>query len=148
MIPEPASPMDEPWIRQLLTTCELPHEDITPRHLRHFFVAKEMGQIVGVIGLEVVGRLALLRSLAVDPRYRKRGLASQLTTTAEKYAVSLKIKDLYLLTLTVENFFAKRGYQKIARDSAPPEIQGMAEFQGLCPTSSVCMVKYLRPNPA
>ena len=25
-----ASPMDEPWIRQLLTLCELPHEDITP----------------------------------------------------------------------------------------------------------------------
>jgi amino-acid N-acetyltransferase len=92
--------------------------------------------------------LALLRSLAVDPRYRNRGLASQLTRKAEEYAASLKIKDLYLLTLTAENFFSERGYQKIGRDSAPPEVQETAEFQGLCPTSSVCMVKYLKSSPS
>jgi N-acetylglutamate synthase-like GNAT family acetyltransferase len=140
---EPASPMDEPWIRQLLTICELPHEDITSLHLRHFLVAKEKGQIVGVVGLEVLGRLALLRSLAVDPRYRNRGLASQLTGKAEEHAVSVGSKELYLLTLTAESFFVKRGYQKIGRDSAPPQVQGTAEFQGLCPASSVCMVKQL-----
>ena len=146
MILEPASPMDEPWIRHLLTICELPHEDITSRHLRHFWGAKERGQIVGVIGLEVLGGLALLRSLAVDPRYRNRGLASELTRKAEEHAVSLEIKRLYLLTLTAESFFAKRGYQKIGRDFAPPQVQGTAEFQGLCPATSVCMVKSLKPD--
>ena len=140
---EAASPMDEAWIRQMLTLCGLPHEDITPQHLRHFWIRKEKGEGIGVVGLEVFGRLALLRSLAVDPRFRKRGLATQLTKKAEEYAASLKIEELYLLTMTAESFFLKRGYQKIERNSAPPEIQGTIEFQGLCPASSVCMVKQL-----
>jgi amino-acid N-acetyltransferase len=146
MNPEAASSGDEPWIRQLLTISGLPHEDITPQHLRHFFVIREKGEILGVIGLEIFGRLALLRSLAVDPGYRNRGFASQLINKAEEYAASLHIGRLYLLTMTVErmNFFAKRSYQKIERDSAPPEIQGTAEFQGLCPVTSFCMVKQLK----
>ncbi len=141
---ETASPKDEPWIRQLLTLCGLPQEDITPQHLRHFWVIKEEVEVIGVVGLEIFRRLALLRSLAVDPCFRKRGLAQQLTKKAEEYATSLRIEELYLLTMTAESFFLKRGYQKIERTSAPPEVQGTAEFQGLCPVSSVCMVKQLR----
>ena len=99
-----------------------------------------------MVGLEVFNRLALLRSLAVDPPYREKGYASRLIEKAEEYAASLKIEDLYLLTVTAEreSFFAKRGYRKIGRNSAPPAIQGTAEFQGLCPVSSVCMVKQLQ----
>jgi amino-acid N-acetyltransferase len=141
LIPEPAVPPDEPWIRQLLTAYGLPHEDISSGHLQHFFVAKDKGEIFGVVGLEVLGRLALLRSLAVGLRHRNRGIASQLTRKAEEYAVSLGIVDLYLLTLTAEDFFAHRGYRKIDRSSAPPEVQETAEFRDLCPTSSVCMIK-------
>ena len=146
MNPEPASPVDEPWIRQLLTLCGLPHDDITPQHLCHFWGMKEKGQVVGVVGLEVLGRSGLLRSLAVDPRYRNRGFASQLINKAEECAASQHVGRLYLLTMTVEreNFFAKRSYQKIERDSAPPEIQGTAEFKGLCPVTSFCMVKQLK----
>jgi len=73
MTPEAASPMDEPWIRQLLTLCGLPQEDLTPQHLRHFFVMKEKGELIGVVGLDVLGQVGLLRSLAVDPGYRKQG---------------------------------------------------------------------------
>ena len=146
MIFEPASPMDESWIRQLLTLCGLPHEDLTPEHLSHFWVMKEKGGIVGTVGLEIHGRSALLRSLAVDPCFRKRGFAQQLTEKAEGYATSLKIEELYLLTVTAESFFLKRGGQKIERKSAPPAIQGTAEFQGLCPVSSVLMIKQLKGN--
>ena len=135
---------DEPWIRQLLTLCGLPHEDITLQHLCHFWAMKEKGQIIGVVGLEVFGRLALLRSLAVDPRFRNRGLAQQLTKKAEEYAASLKIEVLCLLTVTAEGFFQKQGYEKLARDAAPQEIKGTDEFQGLCPASSALMVKQIQ----
>jgi amino-acid N-acetyltransferase len=122
----------------------LPQGDITPEHLRHFLVLKEKGQIIGVVGVEVIGRLGLLRSLAVDPRYRRRGFASRLAKRAEECAASLKIEALYLLTLTAEGFFAKRGYQRVERDSVPSSVQGTAEFKNLCPASAVCMVKYLK----
>lgn len=143
---EAASPMDEPWVRQLLILCGLPQEDITPQHLDHFWVMKEEGQIIGVVGLEVLGRSALLRSLAVDPQYRNRSYGTQLIRKAEEYASSLPIAELYLLTMTVERerFFVKRGYRKIERNSAPSAIQKTTEFQGICPVSSVCMVKQLQ----
>jgi len=143
MILDLASSMDEAWIRQLLTLCGLPQEDITPAHLRHFGVIKEKGEILGTVGLEILGRSALLRSLAVDPRFRNRGFGDQLTKRAEEYASSLAVAQLYLLTMTAESFFRKRGYQKIERISAPPAIQRTTEFQGLCPAGSVCMVKVL-----
>jgi amino-acid N-acetyltransferase len=136
-----ASSGDEPWIRQLLTLCGLPHEDITPEHLLHFWVIKEKGEVLGTVGLEIYGRSALLRSLAVDPRFRKRGFASELRKRVEEFAASLNIKELYLLTMTAESYFQKRGYQKIERISVPSAIQGTAEFQSLCPASSVLMIK-------
>jgi amino-acid N-acetyltransferase len=136
-----ASSGDEAWIRQLLTLCGLPHEDITPEHLLHFWIIKEEGEVLGTVGLEIYGRSALLRSLAVDPRFRKRGFASELRQRAEEFAASLDIKELYLLTMTAESYFQKRSYRKIERISAPPAIQGTEEFRTLCPASSVLMTK-------
>ena len=54
-------PMDEPWIRQLLILCDLPQEDITPEHLRHFLVLKKKGQVIGLVGVEALGQFGLLR---------------------------------------------------------------------------------------
>lgn len=137
-------PMDEKGVRQLLILCGLPQEDITPEHLRHFLALKESGQVIGLVGVEVLGQFGLLRSLAVNPRYRCRGFASRLIEKAEEYAASLRIEVLYLLTLTAEGFFAKRGYQRVARNSAPSSVHGTSEFKNLCPVSAVCMVKYLK----
>lgn len=143
MDPVAAAPADEPRIRQLLSSCGLPHEDITPEHLHHFWILKKQNQIIGVVGLEILRPVALLRSLAVDPSYRNRGLGSQLTQQAEKYADSLKIQALYLLTTTAEGFFARRGYKNVQREDIPDQIQGTAEFRSLCPATAVCMVKFI-----
>jgi len=70
-----------------------------------------------------------------------------LTKNAEDYAAALKVEALYLLTLTAESFFQKRGCQKIEGISTPPEIQGTTEFQSVCPASSVCLVKRLALLP-
>jgi amino-acid N-acetyltransferase len=141
---EPPLPRDEPLIRQLLILCELPQGDITAEQLRHFLVLKEKGLVIGVVGVEVLGRFGLLRSLAVDPRYRRRGFAPHLAERAEECAASLKIEALYLLTITAEGFFAKRGYQRVERNSAPSPVQGTTEFKNVCPASAVCMVQYLK----
>jgi N-acetylglutamate synthase-like GNAT family acetyltransferase len=49
-------PRDELWIRQLLILCDLPQEDLTPEHLRHFLVLKEKGQVIGLVGVEIISR--------------------------------------------------------------------------------------------
>lgn len=143
MDPVTASPSDERRIKELLSSCGLPHEDITPQHLHHFWLLKKENQIVGVVGLEVLASCALLRSLAIDPSYRGEGLGSQLAQQVEKYARSLNVNALYLLTTTAESFFTKRGYKKVQRETLPERIQGTAEFRSLCPATAVCMVKFL-----
>ncbi len=138
-----ASRADEPWIRQLLKNCGLPQEDLSSEHFQHFLVYKEKGLILGVVGLEIFGEVALLRSLAVDERHRHRGIGSQMVAQIERYAQARQITKLYLLTTSAAEFFVKRNYQRIDRRLAPAKIRATREFQELCPESAVCLMKDL-----
>jgi N-acetylglutamate synthase-like GNAT family acetyltransferase len=62
---------------------------------------------------------------------------------AEEQAKASGIRELYLLTTTAETFFAKRGFLRAPRDSAPPAIRATREFSGICPASSAFMSKRL-----
>lgn len=134
---------DENQIKQLLAECELPYDDITLAHLRHFLVLRDDNQLVGVIGLEILGDASLLRSLAVQSQYRGRSFGSQLVKRAEEYAHSQGTGTLYLLTTTAEGFFANLSYKMVKRDAIPAVIKGTAEFQSLCPADALCMVMQL-----
>jgi amino-acid N-acetyltransferase len=137
---------NEADIKKLLIDCDLLHEDITADHLKHFLTGWNGPELVAVVGLEIKGRSALLRSLAVAAEYRSRKIAARLVGDIEEYARSRNVDTLYLLTMTAEAFFAKCGYRGEARDAPPAEIQATAEFQSLCPASAVCMVKYLKQS--
>ena len=138
-----AEPQDDAAIRQFLEANDLLHQDIEANDLKHFLLARKGPEIAGLVGLEIREGNALLRSLAVAEGYRNKGLATVLVERIENYARSLKITTLYLLTLTAEDFFAKRDFQQTARTSAPAGIQKTAEFRGLCPASAAFMTKRL-----
>ncbi len=138
-----ASPNNEVLIKKLLAGCELPYEDITSSHLEHFHVLWDDDQLVGVIGVEVFGTVALLRSLAVDKRYRGQGLGLHLIGRAEEYAQSLGIEALYLLTTTAEGLFSKNGYASTIRETVPAVLQQTSTFGISCPSDAACMVKSL-----
>lgn len=126
---------------QLLQSSNLPVADIGPKVM--LFGEHREGRLLGVVGLERHGVVGLLRSLAVDPNHRGEGLGAKLVEMLEDFALGLGVHSLFLLTTTAEPFFARRGYGRIPRDSAPAEIQGTAEFSSLCPTSSAFMGKRL-----
>ena len=126
-------------VKRLLTEANLPTSDLTEAHLQHFFASGEDG----VVGLELYPPVALLRSLAVRARARGRGIGSALLSDAERYAREHQVKQLYLLTTTAEEFFARAGYQRVARDAAPQAIQQTQEFSTLCAASSALMRKQL-----
>lgn len=136
----------EDWveIKELLAECQLPSEDIRPDQLKHFLICRAKRQIIGVIGLEIYGNAALLRSLAVRAPYRGQGLARELVKQAERHALSDDVKKLFLLTNTAELFFAKQGYERVDRKLAPEALQNTTEFKTLCPMTAVCMLKALR----
>jgi len=141
-----AGAQNESEIKQLLADCNLIYADIIPALIKHFLLGWDGPRLVAVVGLEIKNQGALLRSLAVDPGYRNRRIATGLVEKIEDYAKSLNVDTLYLLTMTAEAFFKKRGYRLTARDAAPAGIQGTTEFKNLCPASAACMVKHLAPD--
>ena len=138
-----AVPSDLLEARQLVKDSGLPFEDISTILLKHFGVLRDGSKLIGLVGLEPFREASLLRSLAVAPAWRGQGLGGQLTNWAEEQARSLGNRWLYLLTTTAEEYFVRRGYQKIRREDAPAEIQATVEFKNLCPLTAACMEKEL-----
>lgn len=124
----------------------LPASDLTEAHLQHFFFTDTDGAPSALVGLEIYGKDALLRSLVVSTVARAQGLGSALVVHAEQYAGTHHVRALYLLTTTAESYFEHRGYRRIDRAQAPPAIQSTREFASLCPASSAFMIKRLQPN--
>ena len=111
-----------------------------------FFGIRVAGVLVAVVGLELSQSIGLLRSLAVSPTFRGRGLAQELLAFAETYAASHGARSLFLLTTTAEAFFLKFGYLAASRQDAPQVIQATPQFSGLCPSSAVFLSKQLAPG--
>jgi amino-acid N-acetyltransferase len=127
----------------LLEAEGLPASDLTEAHLEHFFFTGSDGAPSALVGLEIYGEAALLRSLIVNAAARTQGLGSALVLHAEEYAAAHQVRALYLLTTSAETYFEHRGYRRIDRAEAPPAIKSTREFASLCPASSAFMIKRL-----
>jgi amino-acid N-acetyltransferase len=138
-----ATPADARGIRDLLERSDLPTGDLDTAHAE-FVIACAAEQIVGVGALQRAGNAALLRSVAVEPRWRGSGVGRLLVAELERRARAAGIGELILLTLTAREFFARLGYRARSRDQAPPAVQATAEFRSLCPAAAACMGKSLR----
>lgn len=138
-----ATPTDLPAIERLLTESALPLDGVREA-LATFLLAESAGALVGVAGLEVCGELALLRSVAVTPAWRKRGLGRELVTRVIAQAEARGIKGLYLLTNTAEHYFPSFGFETITREQVPDEVRQTSEFRGACPESATVMCRPLR----
>ncbi len=126
-------------LRLVLKNTNLPFKDID-KHLENFLLLEHFGEIIGSVGLEVYGKVALLRSLAVIKDYQGKKLGQKLYQNIILKSKDLKIIEIYLLTETAANFFKNRGFQKISRNDVPESIQQTAEFSILCPETAVCML--------
>jgi amino-acid N-acetyltransferase len=127
-----------PDILALLDECGLPGEGLAP-HLSTTLVARGGKQIVGSSALEMYEEFALLRSVAVKPSFRGRGLARRLTRAALDLARHHQVKAVYLLTETADTFFPKLGFKSIRRSDVPEKVQRSVEFTTLCPDTATVM---------
>lgn len=133
-----ATGRDLPAVERLLTASSLPLAGVADS-LHSFVVAESGGELVGVAGLEVCRNNALLRSTAVDPAWRGRGVGRQLVERVIAEAEARGIRALYLLTTTAEHYFPSFGFVRTTREAVPEEVRATAEFQGACPASAVVM---------
>ncbi len=137
----PARPADWPAVLDLLRAARLPVADLEPEHVVRFLVARERNAVVGCVAVEPYGGAGLLRSLAVAPEHRGRGLGARLAEAAEDAARARGLDVLYLLTTTAAPFFRARGYTPTDRAAVPEAVRQSSEFQGVCPASAVCLRK-------
>lgn len=133
---------DRAGILTLLNTAGLPTADISSSGVR-FVVAERGTTLDGVVGFEIYGRVALLRSFAVAPERRRTGLGGRLVDHACAVATLTGVDELYLLTTTAAAFFERRGFARVERERVPTVVRSTAEFASLCPASALCMHRAL-----
>ena len=129
---------DYPGIQSLLELVNLSFEGVQ-ENLDQFIILSEANEMVGVVGLEIYGDKAILRSLAVDKNRHGKGYGRQLTDRIIQKAQDEKISELYLLTETAETFFARFGFERISRELVDDTVKTSLQFQLLCPESAPCM---------
>ncbi len=138
-----ATPGDWVAIRELLLAADLPVDDLGPERLDGFLIAEDQNVTAGLIGLEVLGTVGLLRSLVVARNVRNSGLGGKLVGALESAAVAVGIAELWLLTIDAEHFFQKHDFEIVDRTAAPDEIRQTVEFSALCPDTAFLMRKSL-----
>lgn len=94
-----------------------------------FWVAEELGQIIGTIALiDIGGEAVALRKMFVAAAHRGavKGVAQTLLQTCHAWAATQGIKDIYLGTIDVyhaaRRFYEKHGYVRINRVALPPSF--------------------------
>jgi amino-acid N-acetyltransferase len=135
---EPAVAGDLPAIGELLGRSGL-EPDGLEEHLDTTLVARRHSQLVASAGLELYGRQALLRSVVVAPQLQGTGLGRRMTDQILALAQARGITQVYLLTETARDFFARFGFRPIDRADVPHEIQLSQEFTMACAQDAVVM---------
>jgi amino-acid N-acetyltransferase len=127
-----------PAVEALLQAAGLPLDGVA-EHFENFFVVEDGDTIVGASGFELYGTDVLLRSVVVAQAARATGIGSTLTRRLLHEAYAQNARSVYLLTTTADAFFARFGFEQIARDDVPQRVQASREFQGACPASATVM---------
>jgi len=130
---EAAREEDRAAVESLLAACDLPRDGVRESFSR-FLVALDpegpprVRRVIGCAGLEVHGRHAVLRSLAVHPDQRGRGVARPLIASVLDSARRAGCSDAWLLTRTVEKMAARHGFARVERGETPPDLLRTIEF--------------------
>ncbi len=141
----PGTPGDFSAVKKLLAANKLPVEGVPPS-LLNFLVAADGRKIVGAIGLEVFGKVALLRSAVVDESARGAETGAKLVDAILSKSRVIGVSDVYLLTTTAERYFPRFGFAAVPRGTAPTELLASAEFGGACPESATLMIRSNAPT--
>ncbi len=101
-------------------------------HLDHFLVAEAGGRIIASAGLERYGAHALLRSVAVAPGYRNRGLARGLVSRLLEGASREQVREVLLFTNTAQTYFSRFGFSSVTREEVAEPVRASKEYGECC----------------
>lgn len=142
----PATADDFAAIVRLLGEASLTANDLNPAQTSSFLLLCDADEILACGAVERFDdRAGLVRSLAVRPSHRGRGLATRIMHSLETHARYRGIRELFLLTHDAPGFFARLHFERCERTTAPEPMRRSPQFIELCPSTAVCMRKDIRP---
>jgi amino-acid N-acetyltransferase len=139
----PARTADLAAVEEILKACDLPTAGVRDFIEEAYVVAVHDSETWGVAGIEPYGRYGLLRSVAVSPGFRGRGLGLALVADRLEWAGTRGLAAVFLLTTDAAEYFERLGFSRTDREKVPPEIEASPEFESICPESAIVMVKVL-----
>lgn len=141
-----ASAADLPSVERLLLDAGLVTAGVAG-HIDHFLLADAGGRIVASAGLERYGRQALLRSVAVAPDHRGRGLGRRLVLSILERAAGQQVQEIYLFTTSAAGYFRRFGFVPIAREEVAEAVRASEEY-GECRARAQAMMLRMGTPPA
>ncbi len=114
--------------------------------LQTFLVAERDGELVGCCALEVIwSDLAEVKSLAVGPDERGKGVGTALVTAAMEQARQLGVPRVFALTLE-PTFFERAGFTIVKKEELPMKVWSDC---ARCPKQDECdEIAVIRDIPA
>ena len=135
-----AKDRDRGAVEHLLSANDLPVDGVE-ENFSSFVVAEDKGEIIGAVGLEKFGSVALLRSAVVANEHRGSGVGRKLVEHILENAEKDGIEELFLLTTTAEDYFPRFGFARTTRSAVPAAVKASPEFQGACPDTALVMTR-------
>ena len=90
--------------------------------IQNFFVAEIDKKVIGCSALSVIWKdLCEICSLAVDEKYKYKGVGRMLVEKSIEKAKKLKIKQVIALTYQ-DKFFEKMGFYRVDKDQFPRKL--------------------------
>jgi UDP-N-acetylmuramate: L-alanyl-gamma-D-glutamyl-meso-diaminopimelate ligase len=135
----PAHREDMPGVRRALELTHL-EEPARDDQQHSFFVLRNEDGAVGCVALEVMGDDAILRALAVDPKFRGAGYGWMLADMAVSQARWRGVRRIYLLTANASDFFAaKFGFRVVDRSTLGKQVAAAETFTRPASAQQVAM---------
>lgn len=95
-------------------------EDEVATNIRSYVLAKEEGKLVGYTALHIhSSRLAEIRSLIVDERYRGKNIGKNMVQFTLDEAKNLGVKEDVLVLTYLPQFFEKLNFVEINKEVIP-----------------------------
>ena len=135
----PAGSADLEGVRALLAAAQLPVEGLEDQFGPPYAVAERTSGLVGAAGVEAYGTAGLLRSVVVAAAERGTGLGRALAADRLAWARAQRLEEVFLLTTTAADFFARLGFERVERTDVPAPLLGSREFATICPATATVM---------
>jgi amino-acid N-acetyltransferase len=112
--------------------------------IENFIVAEDQtGNWVGIAGLELYDKCGLLRSVAVESKFRSKGYGRIMVNAALANAEAKGLKKVYLLTDDASKYFERLGFRTVDRMEVDPPVKASLEFTEACCESATVMCKVI-----